>query len=120
MASDSIHADPTLPIDLELAVETPHVVAWRVWTKAPDDDRWIVAAEGHTEDEAPDVHVLGPLALGTLIAWWIGIGGAPGSWFRVALRFRQRDEPLEAGERRVRGRTNDRGGAARSGEARIA
>lgn len=121
MAADpAIRADPSLPIDLEVAAETPHVIAWRVWTKAPEADRWTVAAEGHSEDAVPDVHAIGPLASGTLVAWWLGVGGPPGGWFRASLRYRQRGRPLEGGERRVRGRTNDRGGAVRSGEARIA
>jgi len=121
MALESpIGADPTLAIDLEVAGETPHVIAWRVWTKAPGEDRWTVVAEGHSEDDVPDVHAIGPLAPGTLVAWWLGIGGPAGSWFRAAVRFRQRGRVLEGGERRVRGRTNDRGGAVRSGEARLA
>lgn len=96
------------------------MIAWRVWTKAPGEDRWTVAAEGHSEDEVPDVHEIGPFPVGTLVAWWLGIGGPGGSWFRAVLRFRQRGRLLAGGERRVRGRTNDRGGAVRSGEARIA
>jgi hypothetical protein len=36
------------------------------------------------------------------------------------MRFRQGDGILEGGERRVRGRMSNRGGAVRSGEARIA
>jgi hypothetical protein len=115
-----IRADPSLAIDLEVAAETPHVIAWRVWTKAPGDDRWTVAAEGHSEDDVPDVHAIGPLASGTLVGWWLGFGGPPGSWFRAALRFRQRGRVLDGGDRRVRGRANDRGGAVRSGEARLA
>ncbi|HEY7470897.1 MAG TPA: hypothetical protein VIE68_00985 [Gemmatimonadota bacterium] len=121
MSSDgSIHADPALAIDLEVAGETPHVFAYRVWTKAPDADRWTVAAEGHSEDGVPDVHAIGPFARGTLVAWWLGVGGPAGSWFRAALRFRQRGQLLEGGERRLRGRTNAAGGAVRSGEARLA
>ena len=115
-----IHADPSLSIDLEVASETPHVLAYRVWTKAPGEDRWTVAAEGHSEDGVPDVHEIGPFARDTLIAWWLGIGGPAGSWFRALLRFSQRGQVLEGGERRVRGRTNTNGGAVRSGEARLA
>jgi hypothetical protein len=121
MADESaIHADPTLPIDVSVAGETPHVLAYKVWTKAPGEDRWTVAAEGHSEDEAVDTHAIGPRPIGTLIAWWLGIGGRPGSWFRAALRFGQSGALLDGGEHRVRGRTNDRGGAVRSGEARLA
>ncbi|HJR53969.1 MAG TPA: hypothetical protein VJ982_09645 [Gemmatimonadota bacterium] len=115
-----ILADPTAPIDVEIAGETPHVFAYKVWTKPPGEDRWTVAAEGHSEDEISDAHPIGPLALGTLVAWWLGVGGPPESWFRAAIRFRQGGEMLAGGERRVRGRTGTRGGAVRSGEARIA
>jgi hypothetical protein len=114
-----ILADPTRAIDLEVSGETPHVLAYRVWTKAPGEDRWTVAAEGNSEDGVPDVHAVGPYVRDTLVAWWLGIGGPAGSWFRAALRFRQRDQLLEGGERRVRGRTNANGGAVRSGEARL-
>ena len=121
MAEDSaIHADPTLPIDVDVAGETPHVVAYRLWTKAPGEDRWTVAAEGHSEGGTTGSHAIGPLAIGTLVAWWLGIGGRPGSWFRAAVRFGQGGALLEGGEHRVRGRTNDRGGAVRSGEAQLA
>jgi hypothetical protein len=121
MADESpILADPTVPIDVEVVGETPHVLAYKVWTKAPGEDRWTVAAEGHSEDEVPDAHAVGPLALGTLVAWWLGVGGRPESWFRAAIRFRQGGEILAGGERRVRGRTGSRGGAVRSGEAPIA
>ena len=116
----AILADPTAPIDVEVAGETPHVLAYKVWTKAPGEDRWTVAAEGHSEDDLPDIHAIGPLALGTLVAWWLGVGGSPESWFRAVVRFRQRGAILEGGERRMRGRTGSRGGAVRSGEARIA
>jgi hypothetical protein len=119
-AETPIRADPNLPLDLEVASETPHVLAYRVWTKAPDEDRWTVAAEGHSEDGVPDVHTIGPLGRGTLVAWWLGLGGPAGSWFRAAIRFRQRGNVLEGGERRVRGRASDRGAAVRSGEARLA
>ena len=119
-AETPIRADPNLPLDLEVASETPHVLAYRVWTKAPDEDRWTVAAEGHSEDGVPDVHTIGPFGRGTLIAWWLGLGGPAGSWFRAAIRFRQRGNVLEGGERRVRGRASDRGAAVRSGEARLA
>ena len=51
MAEESpIHADPSAPIDVEVVGETPHVLAYRLWTKAPGEDRWTVAAEGHSED----------------------------------------------------------------------
>lgn len=121
MADDTpIRADPNLAIDLEVTGETPHVLAYRVWTKAPGEDRWTVAAEGHSEDGVPDLHAIGPLTRGTLVAWWLGIGGPAGSWFRAALRFAQNGRVLDGGARRVRGRTNDRGGAVRSGEARLA
>jgi hypothetical protein len=121
MAEESpIHADPTAPIDVEVRGETPHVLAYKLWVKAPGEDRWAVAAEGHSEDGIPDAHAIGPLALGTLVAWWVGVGGRPGSWFRAVIRFGQGGALLEGGERRVRGRTNDRGGAVRNGEARLA
>lgn len=121
MAEESpIHADPSAPIEVEVVGETPHVLAYRLWTKAPGEDRWTVAAEGHSEDEIPDTHAIGPLALGTTVAWWLGVGGPPESWFRAALRFHQGGGILEGGERRVRGRTSNRGGAVRSGEALIA
>jgi hypothetical protein len=119
-AESAILADPTAPIEVEVAAETPHVLAYRVWTKAPGEDRWTVAAEGHSEDGVPDTAAIGPLALGSLVAWWLGIGGAPESWFRAAIRFRQAGELLAGGERRVRGRTGSRGGAVRSDEAPIA
>jgi len=121
MADESpIHADPSAPIFVEVVGETPHVLAYRLWTKAPGEDRWTVAAEGHSEDGVPYAHAIGPLALGTLVAWWLGVGGPPDSWFRAAIRFQQGGRGLEGGERRVRGRTGSRGGAVRSGEARIA
>ena len=121
MAEESpIHADPTAPIDVEVRGETPHVIAYKLWTKAPGEDRWTVAAEGHSEDGVPDTHAIGPLPIGTLVAWWLGVGGRPGSWFRAGVRFGQGGALLEGGERRLRGRTNDRGGAVRSGEARLA
>lgn len=116
----AIHADPTAPVDVEVVGETPHVLAYKVWTKAPGEDRWSVAAEGHSEDGIPDAHAVGPLALGTLVAWWVGVGGPPQSWFRATIRFRQAGEILEGGDRRMRGRTGSRGGAVRSGEAPIA
>ena len=79
MAEEStILADPSVPIDLEVSGETPHVFAYKVWTKAPGEDRWTVAAEGHSEDGDPDTHAIGPLALGTLVAWWLAVdGGVP-------------------------------------------
>lgn len=121
MAEDNpIRADPSLPIDLEVAGETPHVLAYRVWTKAPGEKRWVVAFEGHSEDGVVDLQPIGPFARGTLVAWWLGVGGPPDSWFRAAIRFGQAGRILDGGERRVRGRTNRRGGAVRSGEALLA
>lgn len=71
-------------IDFNIVSNSPHVVAYRVWKKEPNETDWTKIAEGHTADDVPDHQQFGPFPSGATVAYWMAVGGHPNTPYKVA------------------------------------
>lgn len=113
-AAKSARFDPQKSLEINVTSRSPHVAAYRLWTREPQGD-WQRIGEGHTEDDQPDFYRVPPLPDGSEIAYWLGIGGNPSTSFRVLVALGQGGRLLEGGTRLEEGRTDEDGIAQREG-----
>ena len=99
--------EPAKPIELTVASRSPHAVAYRIWSRAPGGT-WGKLADGHAGGDAR-THRLGPVATGTGLAIWVGLGGHPHTRYRVALTIGQDGRVVETGTILLDGETNGQG-----------
>jgi hypothetical protein len=106
-----IKVDSTKPVDVRFDCDTPHVVVYALWSKQPNAD-WVNHANDELEgDGEPKSHQVPPPPKKTEIAYWLGIGGNPGTTFRVTVTFLQ--SGIEIRQLDERGQINERGEAIR-------
>ena len=108
------HFDPEKSVEIKVTSRSPHVVAYRLWSREPDG-AWRRIGEGHTEDDQPGSHRIDPMPKNSEVAWWLGIGGNPGTSFRALVTLGQDGVLLDGGTCLEEGRTNDEGVAQREG-----
>lgn len=89
--------DPAKPFQTSVAAESPHVVSYRLWYQIPGRP-WQLLGDGGTDDNAPDVFTAGPVPKGTLVAYWLGIGGSPNTPYRAVVQVAQDGKPLPGGK----------------------
>jgi hypothetical protein len=95
MPARQIHIDSNMPIELNIVSKSPHVVAYRIWTRTPPAVAWTQAADGDTQDNIPDDAQLSALPSGTSLTYWFGIGGNPGTFYRALLLISQSGKVLD-------------------------
>jgi hypothetical protein len=108
MASKTVTIQAGKKVEFNLVVDSPHVVAYRIWTRTSDQDPWQDVHGGKTGDLKPEFNALS-VTSGTRLAYWLGVGGNPGTRFRVILTLGQDGQLLANGTLVVEGTTDDSG-----------
>jgi len=111
--------DPTVPLDVNVLGQSPHVVAYRMWYQKPGESGWTKFAEGHTSDDISDHNTVGPFEDKTKISYWLGISGKPGSDYRAVVTFAQNGKIVDGGMCQEEGRTDGNGGATLESEVTL-
>jgi len=96
-APKPIRHDATKEVQISVVSRSPHVVAYRLWFKRPGDAAWTRIGDGTTADDVPDSVTSGPFPDGTLIAYWLGIGGNANTKYRTLVIFSQEGNVLPGG-----------------------
>jgi hypothetical protein len=109
---DPVANDEGLPHDINFVGQSPHVFAYRMWFRRPDEEEWTEFALGDTEDDVPDHHATGPHPDGTRIAINVAVGGKPSSTFRFVVTFSQDGAIAQGGTFVESGRTGQNGGGS--------
>lgn len=89
MPQIAVDIDISKPVAINLVCHSPHVVTYRMWQRAPDDENWATVAEGHTSDDVPDHASAGPLARGWKYAFHLIIVGHASTDFLVSVALSQ-------------------------------
>jgi len=98
MAIREIKMDPGKPLEVNVVSRSPHVLGYRVWTHTPQSTGpWQQVADGRTDDNVPDNALVPPLATGSSLAYWFGLGGNPGTQYRALLLLSQDGQMLNDG-----------------------
>lgn len=100
--------DPTKELEVNIASDSPHVVAYKLWSQEHGGD-WTVFADDGTDDDDPDFFRVGPFPPKTKLAYWLGIGGNPRTLFRARVVIGQEGRLLRNGTRIEEGSTNEQG-----------
>jgi hypothetical protein len=110
--------DPSKPISFEVALESPHVVFYRLWYKEPGDEKFTILASGSDEepsDPSSHTHTVGPLKPNSKFAFFFHFIGNPKTAFRGRVRIRQDGEVLTGGSIAVSGTIPAKGHTSREG-----
>ncbi|HVP38574.1 MAG TPA: hypothetical protein VMS93_05250 [Candidatus Saccharimonadales bacterium] len=118
-STHSVKVDPSLPIDVSIVPHSPHVVVTRFWVRKPGGDWTKVDPDGDCQDGQPDTRHVGPLAPGSSVSYWLGIGGKPGSTYLVGVTVGQNGALLSGGTWLERGDTDDKGAAECEGQINL-
>lgn len=110
--SKQVPADPQRLVEINVVSQSPHVVAYRIWSRPPGGT-WATLAEGHTGDAIPDFNRVGPFPRGSEIAYWLGIGGNPRTSFHALVTLGQDGKILPDGACPEIGKTDADGVAVR-------
>ncbi len=111
MASKTVTIQAGKPVEFNLVVHSPHVVAYRIWTRTAKQGDWQDVHGGRTDDLKPEFKALSVTG-GMRLAYWLGVGGNPGTQFRVIMTLGQDGQLLANGTLVVEG-TTDSSGVAR-------
>jgi hypothetical protein len=100
---------PGTPVDLNLAVTTPHVLAYRCWTRPGSEAKWTLLAQGHTPPDGT-FHTTFTPGAGSQFYYWMGVGNFHGgSVYAVTLTFSQGGQHLQGGTIPWTGKTDTAG-----------
>ena len=81
--------DPTRPVDVIVRIDSPQVVAYRLWFRRPGDTTGTIFATGDDQSPNPATYTVGPLPGGSTIRYFMLINGNPQTAYRVALGVEQ-------------------------------
>lgn len=109
MASRQVKIDTTKQLEINVVSRSPHVVGYRIWTRAPNAVAWSQVADGDTADNIPDSTKLQPVASGVSLTYWFGIGGNPNTHYRALLILSQDGAVLNDGTLIEEGATDANG-----------
>lgn len=107
--TEMVRFDPSAEIQINIVSRSPHVVAFRLWFQVPGQTDWTTVFTGKTDDDVPDYKEIRPLPDGSLIAWWLGIGGNAKTPYRTVITFAQGGHVLDGGTRLEEGKVDDNG-----------
>jgi hypothetical protein len=109
---DPILRNEASNVNWNIVLNTPHAVAYRLWTKQSGED-WQVIAEGGLADDTVDAGEF-TAERGTQFAYWLGIGSdKPQSRFDISIVLTQDNVVLVDGIMQESGRVDDEGIAQR-------
>lgn len=100
-----------VPIDINVAGMSPHVVAYKLWWRDAASD-WTVIGEGSTGDQRPD-HYQRPSTFGAQLFYWVGVGGNADSNYQAIITLAQGGRVLPNGLVSLTGQTDGSGADAR-------
>jgi len=98
--------DPARSVGVNVACESPHVIAYKFWLMLPGGS-WQVVAKGQTGDNVADFFNVDPSPRGTRLAYWLGIGGNANTAFRAVVTLSQDGQMVPGGLCLESGSTND-------------
>jgi hypothetical protein len=75
MSYQVVDSDPSKVTDINVGIDSPHVVTFRIWYRNPEDEKWTRIGEGQTADDSPDYFQTGPLGDETRLAYYLIIVG---------------------------------------------
>lgn len=111
--------DPNSPVQVNVQLDSPQVVVYRLWFQQPGDTEWTLFANGTDEDASASsghTFTVGPLAAGSKIGYQFIFSGNPVTAFRLRLAVGQNGAPLPGCSATLEGTTDDSGVAVRQGE----
>lgn len=109
---DPILRNEASQVSWNIVLNTPHAVAYRLWTKQAGED-WQMIAEGGLADDKVDAGYFDAVK-GTEFGYWLGIGSdKPQSRFDISIVLAQDNVILVDGIMQERGRVDDEGIAQR-------
>jgi hypothetical protein len=114
--------DPTAPIQINVRVDSPQVVVYRLWFQRPGEATWTLFANGTDEDSSSasgHMFRVGPLAIGSKLRYQFIISGNELGFFRIEMEASQNGSPLPNSSLRFEGNTDDVGTAVRQGEVAL-
>jgi hypothetical protein len=114
--------DPSSPIQVNVQLDSPDVISYRLFFKRPSDSGWTVFANGTDEDAATasgHTYTVGPLPSGSKIGYRFLISGNPVTAFRIRVDVGQHGSLLPNGHVPVAGTTDGSGVAVRQGEVSL-
>jgi hypothetical protein len=118
MANTVTLIKPGGPVDLNVAVTTPHVVAYKFWTRPGDSGGWVLLAQGSTPPDGV-FHTTFPAQKMSEFFYWLGIGNFHGSSvYAVTLTLGQDGQHLDGGTIPWNGKTDAAGNDVTQGGVR--
>lgn len=108
--------DPALPIDVNVASMSPHVVVYQLWIRSAASGTWAkpsnaASGAGRTDDGVPDHQPIGTLPKGGQLDWILAIGGNAGTHFKVMITISQGGKVCAGGACLEEGKTSAKGHA---------
>ncbi len=83
----NVKADPEKAIDFNVVPQSPHVIAFRVWTRPSATAPWTKVDDGSSQGEHHKD--IGKIPVGGGVAYWIGVGGNANTEYRVLVALGQ-------------------------------
>jgi hypothetical protein len=106
----AVSNDSSVKHDINFIGQSPHVFAYRIFIKRPQDDDFVEFAVGDTDDDIPDHFATDPLPDATRVIMNVAVGGARNSAFRYVVTFSQNGAVVLGGTLLRNGRTRANGG----------
>lgn len=110
--------DPTRPLDVTVGIESPQVVAYRLFFRHPGDTQGTAFATGDDQSPNPATFTVGPLPRGSAIRYFMLIDGNPQTAYRIVLGVEQGGSPVVM-PREITGSTDGDGTASERGEVAL-
>ena len=110
--------DPTIPVDVTVRIDSPHVVAYRLFFRRPGDTKGTVFATGDDQTANPATFTVGPLPRGSSIRYFMLINGNPQTAYRIAVDVEQDGAPIVV-PAVLTGTTDGDGTASERGEVEL-
>lgn len=111
--------DPNAPVQVNVQLDSPQVVVYRLWFQQPGESGWTLFGNGTDEDaSAASGHAfnVGPLASGSKIGYQFIFSGNPITGFRIEMVVSQGGVALPGASVTLEGTTDDSGVAVRQGQ----
>ena len=87
--------DPTRPLAVTIRIDSPQVVAYRLWFRRPGESDWTEFATGDDQSPNPSTYPVGPLPRGSALRYFALISGNPQSAYRLDLAVAQGGAPIQ-------------------------
>ncbi|NND88014.1 MAG: hypothetical protein HKM28_02075 [Flavobacteriaceae bacterium] len=109
MANQPILRNESSEVRWTLNVRSVHIVAYKLWIRASENDAWKVLIQGSNTDPVNDAGSF-QAAKGSQFAYWMGIGSTTVKTdYDISLSLQQEDQLLVNGDREEKGPLDDDG-----------